>query len=75
MKYTSHEDIKAIIREAAKRHGITLTAAGERLGLPSSNTSRLFNNTRMNIYQLSQIAAALGCDLYIELRDRETEQP
>lgn len=69
--YTGHRVIVTLCKETARRRGMTGAKVGQALHMMPADYSRALNNSRMTIERLSEIAAALGCDLIVDFRPHD----
>ncbi len=52
------------IKQAAKRHGLTMKEVSERLGMTCVELRERVNSNEYNLEDMTQIAKAIGCEIY-----------
>lgn len=74
LKYKDKKDIIRLIKSAAALKGATQGDIAEALGILQPSLSRTLNKTDLSFSTVARIAAALDCDLYIDIRPRKPGQ-
>lgn len=75
LKYNDNKDIIRLIKAVAALRGATLGDIAAALGVLQPSLSRTINKTDLSFSTVARIAAALDCDLFIDIRPREDAQP
>ena len=74
MKYTENKDIKKLIDKELIDRELTKVEIAEKMGCKKQMLNNILNKKNLAFSDIARICDAMGCDLYVDIREKEVSE-